>query len=133
MSSALHMLLVMLSIHVGKSSNSRSQMFLRMSQCSEENTCVGVSFYKATGPKACIFIKKETPTQVFGCEYYKIFKNSFFKERLFIVVIDIRYFKVIFYYCKIRPRNRKSFTIDRSKCFFLNQDFNSSSMIFFSI
>ena len=27
-------------------------------------------------------IKKETPTQVFSCEYCKIFKNSYFKEHL---------------------------------------------------
>ena len=31
------------------------------------------------------------------------------------MMIDIKYFRVIFYYCKIRPGNRKNFTIDRSK------------------
>ena len=45
-------------------------------------------------------------------------------------MIDIRYFRVIFWYCKIRPHNRKNFAIDRSKIlvkrwFFLNYDFNS--------
>ena len=28
--------------------------------------------------KVCNFIKKVTPTQVFSCQYYEIFKNSFF-------------------------------------------------------
>ena len=28
------------------------------------------------------FIKKETPTQVFSCEYYKSFKNTYFEEHL---------------------------------------------------
>ena len=26
------------------------------------------------------FIEKETPTQVFSCEYHKMFENSFFME-----------------------------------------------------
>ena len=30
----------------------------------------------------CIFIKKETPIQLFSCEYCEILKNSFFIERL---------------------------------------------------
>ena len=28
------------------------------------------------------FIKKKTPTEVFSCEYYEIFKNTYFEERL---------------------------------------------------
>ena len=31
-------------------------------------------------PQACKFVKKETSKQVFSCECYKIFKNSFFKR-----------------------------------------------------
>ena len=34
-------------------------------------------FNKVAGLKACVFIEKETPTQVFSCEYWEIFKNSF--------------------------------------------------------
>ena len=44
MSSSLNILLVMLFIHVGKRLNSRSQMFLKILQYSQENTCLGVSF-----------------------------------------------------------------------------------------
>ena len=35
-------------------------------------------FNNVTGLMACNFIKKETPTQVFSCEYHKMFENSFF-------------------------------------------------------
>ena len=35
-------------------------------------------FNKVGGLKACIFIKKENPTQVFSYEYCEIFKNSIF-------------------------------------------------------
>ena len=33
-------------------------------------------------PLTCNFTKKEIPTQVFSCEFYNIFKNSFFTELL---------------------------------------------------
>ena len=33
---------------------------------------------KATGLSATIFLKKETPTYVFSCEFCEIFKNTFF-------------------------------------------------------
>ena len=33
---------------------------------------------KIAGLKVCNFIKKETPPQLFFCEYCEIFKNSFF-------------------------------------------------------
>ena len=42
---------------------------LKNSQYSQENTCVRVP-------------EKETPTQVFSCEYCKIFKNTYFEEHL---------------------------------------------------
>ena len=46
---------------------SSKNAFLKISQYSQKNTCVRVSFY-------C----KETPAQVFSCEYSEIFKNRFF-------------------------------------------------------
>ena len=40
-------------------------------------------FNKAVGFQTCNFIKKETPIQVFSCEYCKIFKKSpYFEEHL---------------------------------------------------
>ena len=43
------------------------------------------NFAKLTGKHLCrslFFEKVETPTQVFFCKLYKIFKNTFFKERV---------------------------------------------------
>ena len=53
-------------------------MFSAFSQYSQKNAFVGVSFNTVAGLQACNSIKKESPPQVFSCEYCKIFKNSFF-------------------------------------------------------
>ena len=39
-------------------------------------------FNKVSGLKVCIFIKKETPTQLFSCEYCEILTKRFFIERI---------------------------------------------------
>ena len=41
-------------------------------------------FNKVLGLQACNFIKRDsnTPTQVFSCEYWEIFKNTYFKGYL---------------------------------------------------
>ena len=87
-------------------------------------------FHKVTGLKAWIFVKKDNPTQVFSCG-----TSVHYTSPKFYVMMDIRYLKVVFCYCKIRPRSRNNFTIDQSKflvkrCFFLNQDFNFPSKFF---
>ena len=51
-------------------------VLLKLSQKSQENTCVGVFFLIKL--RACNFSKRETPTQVFPYEFYEIFKNAFF-------------------------------------------------------
>ena len=50
------------------------KMFLKISQNSQENTCVGICY----SPNACNFIKRETSTQVFSWEFCETFKNIFF-------------------------------------------------------
>ena len=50
-------------------------MFVKISQNSQENTCVRVPFLIK-------FVKKETLAQVFSFEFYKIFKNIFFTKHL---------------------------------------------------
>ena len=45
-----------------------------------KHLCQGLFFNK--GPQACNFIKKETLTQVFSCEFCEISKNIFFTEHL---------------------------------------------------
>ena len=49
---------------------------LEISQNSQENTCVRVSFLIKL--QACNFIKKETLAQVCFCEFWEISKNTFF-------------------------------------------------------
>ena len=78
--SSIHILLVMLFIHAAKRSNSLSQLFFKTGVLKNftifiGNVCVGAFF---TGLKARILIKKETPTQVFSCEYCKIFNGTVF-------------------------------------------------------
>ena len=43
-------------------------------------------FNKVAGLQAC---NKETPTQVFSCEYCEIFKNTYFEERLRTSVSEV--------------------------------------------
>ena len=49
--------------------SSRLEVFLQISQNSQESTCARVSFL-------INFIKKETLVHVFSCEFCKIFKNA---------------------------------------------------------
>ena len=44
-------------------------------------------FNKVTGLKACNFTKKKTPTQMFSCEFLQIFKNIFFIEHLWWLLL----------------------------------------------
>ena len=39
-------------------------------------------FNKVAALKTGCFIKKKTPTKVFYCEYYEIFKNTYFEKQL---------------------------------------------------
>ena len=55
-------------------------MKLKISRNSQKNTCVGGSFL--TKFQACNFIKKETSTQMFSCEFFEMFRNTFFTEHL---------------------------------------------------
>ena len=61
---------------------SRSQMFFEMDVFKNFAILAGKhgleSLNKVAGMKAC----KETPTQVFSCEYCEILKNIFFTEHL---------------------------------------------------
>ena len=59
------------------------KVFLEILQNSHKNTCARVFFLlKFIRPQACNFIKKETLTQVFSCEFCEIFKKSLFTEHL---------------------------------------------------
>ena len=53
-------------------------VFLKSFQNSQENNCVRVSFLIKFQASAYNFIKKETLTHFFSCEFCKIFKNTVF-------------------------------------------------------
>ena len=57
-------------------------MFLEILQNSQQNACARVSFLIKLQAVACNFIKKETRSQVFSCEFYEISKTTFFTEHL---------------------------------------------------
>ena len=66
---------------------SSKQVFLKISQCSQKTPVFESLFNKAGALKACIFIKKEIPTQVSSCEYCEIFKNSFLVEHFLFIIL----------------------------------------------
>ena len=47
---------------------------------SQEYICVRVSFFNKVAGRleACNFIRKETPTEAFSCQFCEVFKNTFF-------------------------------------------------------
>ena len=55
---------------------SAKKVFLEIWQNSQENTCIRISFLIKLQAKACNFIKKETLTQVFPCEFCEISTNT---------------------------------------------------------
>ena len=57
-----------------------------------KHLCWSLFFNNIAGhrPWACNFIKKETPTQVFSCDYYEIFKKFFFMEHLRWLLLKAR-------------------------------------------
>ena len=59
-----------------------NKVFLEISQNSQENSCIRVSFLIKLQAEACNFIKKETLAQVFSCEFFEISKNTFFTQHL---------------------------------------------------
>ena len=65
------------------------KMFLEISQNSQENTWVRVSFLIKVQASVCNFIKNKTLAEVFFCEFCEISKNTFFTEYLCIEIWQI--------------------------------------------
>ena len=65
------------------------KVFLEISQKSQENTCLRVSFLIKLQAKAYNFIKNETLAQVFSCEFCEISKKTFF-HRSHLVAASIK-------------------------------------------
>ena len=73
---------------------SSKYVFLKISQISQENTCVGVLW-------GLQLYQKETPTQMVSCEIYKIFRNTFFTEHLQWLLLTLCVLKLFneVYFC----------------------------------
>ena len=57
----------------------------------QEQSPGGVLYKSCSQAKARKFIKKESLAQVFSCEFYEIFKNTFLTEQLLwlLLVVEI--------------------------------------------
>ena len=55
---------------------------LKISENSQEKTCARVSFLIKLQNEACNFLKKDTLAQMSSCEFWEIFKDTFFIEHL---------------------------------------------------
>ena len=132
MSSSIPMLLAMLLAYVGKGSNSRSQMFSKIGALKSfaiftgKNLCWSLFLIKFQDWRPAFLFKKRLQRSCFSVNLAKLLRTAFLLKTcslyLFIInfylMIDNWYFRVIFCYCKIRPRDRKNFAIDWSKIFF---------------
>ena len=124
-------LLVMLLAHVAKHSNNHSQMFSKTGVFKNfaiftgKNLCSSHFLVKFQAWRPAFYLKRDSNAGVFLFFFFfcEIFKNGLFIEDLFIIsfqnlIVDNWYFRLIFYYRKIRWRNRKNFAIARSKFVF---------------
>ena len=64
---------------------------LKVSQNSQENTCARLSFSIKLQTWPGTLLKKEALAQVFSCEFWEIFKNTFFIEHLMTASVWFRY------------------------------------------
>ena len=114
MCSSIPILLVMLFAHVGKRSNSRSQMFFRTSFLKNfaiftgKYLCWSLFLIRFQDWRPAFLFKKRLQHRFSFCQYCKIFKNGFFYRRpvhytipKFYLIIDNWYFRVRFCYCKL--------------------------------
>ena len=69
-------------------------VFLEISQNSQENTCARVSLLIKLPTKAWNFIKKETLTQVFPANFAKFLRAPFLTEDFRGLLLTIRSFKM---------------------------------------
>ena len=62
-------------------------VFKSFPSCTRKHLCWSLFFLKKlAGSKPAIFFKKKVATQVFSCEVYEIFKNTFFYRTPLVTV-----------------------------------------------
>ena len=64
---------------------SKKMAFFKLLKNSLENTCAEIFFDKVPGWRSATIFKKKL-TQMFPCEFWEIFKNTYFVEQLRIAV-----------------------------------------------
>ena len=66
----------------------KKAVFRNFKKFTEKHLCQSLFFNKVAGLSCttCNFIKKGTLAQVFSCEFYEIFKNTYFEEHLRLAV-----------------------------------------------
>ena len=77
------------------------KVFLKVSQNSQENTCVRVSFLIKLQALACNFIKRECLAHMFSCTFCEIFKNTFFTEHLWTTTSEYQEFQTTLQFCML--------------------------------
>ena len=66
-------------------------MFFKISQYSQENTCVDSLFKKNAGLQACNFIKKRLQNRCFHKDFAKFFGTPLFTEHLCWLLLEMWY------------------------------------------
>ena len=124
MSSSVPTSLVMLLAHVEKRSNSRSQMFSKtgvlknFARFTGKNLYWRLSLIKFQDWRPAFLFKKRPKRRCFSVNLAKFLRTAFYWRLVhytiinFYLMVDNWYFRVILYYCKIGPRNRKNFAVD---------------------
>ena len=102
-------------------------MCLEISQSSQENTLARASFLIKLQDEACNFIKKETLTQLFSCEFCEISKNTISDRTPLVAAYDFKpYLKYLDY-----EQSAWDYSKYRTNVFFLLQaTVNNQSFIF---
>ena len=118
------MLLVMLLAHVGKRSNRRSQMFSKTDVLknfaifTRKNLCWSLFLIKFQDWRPTFLFKKRLEGRCFSVNIATFLRAAFLLNTCSFYLFE---FRVIFYYCKIRPRKHKSFATDRPKLVLLKR------------
>ena len=74
---------------------SLKKLILKFTQNLRENTCATVSFSIKLQISAGNFIKKETLTRVFSCEFCEFFKNTVFRRTTTVAASEMRIRKIL--------------------------------------
>ena len=109
---------------------SKRKLFLKVSQYSQENTCVGISFLiKMQAFRVPALLKRDSNAGVF-CEHWEIFKNTYFEEHLrtaasesftwfFPALTNDRKWKRRFLKNKTKQKPFENSVIRKKICFFM--------------